>query len=138
MYRAVITDRGKAWLEEGGNAPTRHALASLVSPQLEAAHPRALFDAFCLRLTERLDTAQSTDECRLLWRTLRDDGLIAVGGSLHIDTGRAFALREPLVEGSLPHWGGKDDGEIPVPQYRAARWPGQPVGTPEPTRSVSG
>jgi hypothetical protein len=78
MYRAVITDRGKAWLEGGGNAPTRHVLATLVSPQLEAAHPRALFDAFCARLSERLGALQSSDECRILWRKLCGDGAIAL------------------------------------------------------------
>ncbi len=65
MYRAVITDLGETWLAEAGVTPTHLALAALVSPQLEAAHPRALFDAFCLRLGERFGAPQSTDACRI-------------------------------------------------------------------------
>jgi hypothetical protein len=111
VYRAVITDLGEAWLEEAGDIPMHLALAALVSPQLEAAHPRALFDAFCLRLDERLGAPRSTDTCRLLWRGLCNDGAIVVRGSLQTDAGCAFALKDPIGEGSRPRWGGKREGD---------------------------
>jgi hypothetical protein len=104
MFRAVITDRGAAWLGEAGVTPTHAALAVLVSPQLEAANPRALFDAFCARLTERRGVPQSTDECRNLWRAVRDNGLVVVRGSLQMDTGRTVAVAELLAEGARPRW----------------------------------
>jgi hypothetical protein len=78
MFNAVITDRGRVWLEEGDDSPTRRALATLVSPHLEAADPRALFDVFCVRLSERVVAPQSTDECRILWRKLCGDGAITL------------------------------------------------------------
>jgi hypothetical protein len=112
MYRAGITPHGEAWLGKGGCTPTHQALAALISPQLEAANPRALFDAFCARLTERLAAPPSIDECRGLWRTLRREGLIAVRGSLQIDGGRAFALTEPLAQGGRPRWDGTRDGAM--------------------------
>jgi hypothetical protein len=104
MFRAVITDRGDTWLGEAGVTPTHAALAVLVSPQLEAANPRALFDAFCVRLTDRRGAPQPLDECRNLWRALRDNGLVVVRGSLQMDTGRALAVAELLAEGSRPRW----------------------------------
>jgi hypothetical protein len=113
MFRAVITDRGDTWLGEAGVTPAHDALAALVSPQLEAANPRALFDAFCARLTERRGTPQSIDECRSLWRALCDHGVIAVRGSVQIDAGCAFALKEPMVEGIWPQWVGKQDDNVP-------------------------
>jgi hypothetical protein len=78
MYRAIITGLGAAWREEGSDSPTRRALAALVSPQLEAADPRALFDAFCARLSERFEAPQSTDACRILWRKLYCEGAITL------------------------------------------------------------
>ncbi len=42
MFKAVITERGKEWLEEERDSLTRAALALLVSPPLEAADPRAV------------------------------------------------------------------------------------------------
>jgi hypothetical protein len=123
MYRVVITLRGEAWLAEGSPTPTHQALAALVSPSLEAAQPRAIFDAFCLRLSERLDAPRPIDECRILWRALGDNGLIAVRGSLQLDAGRAFALNESLIEGSRPH---KDNK-----RYERMQAPGDPVPGPE-------
>jgi hypothetical protein len=123
MYHVVITLRGEAWLGEGSPTPTHQALAALVSPSLEATQPRAIFDAFCLRLSERLDAPQPIDECRNLWRALGANGLIAVRGSLHLDAGRAFALSESLVEGSRPHKDGK--------RYEKAQTPRDPVPGPE-------
>jgi hypothetical protein len=89
MYRVVITDRGDSWLAEAGGTPTHDALVELVAPQLEALNPRALFDAFCARLTDRRGTALPIDECRALWRALRDNGL---------------AVAELLAEDARPRW----------------------------------
>jgi hypothetical protein len=124
VYRAVITELGETWLEEAGVTPTRLALAALVSPQLEAPHPRALFDAFCQRLGERFDAPQSTDTCRILWRRLCSEGAIVVRGSLQTDAGCAFALKEPIVEGARPRWSVKRDGVAPAPANSEARTSG--------------
>jgi hypothetical protein len=76
MFKAVITDRGRAWLEEAGDSPTRRALATLVSSPLEATTPRALFDVFRARLSECIGAPQSTDACRALWRELCSESAI--------------------------------------------------------------
>jgi hypothetical protein len=123
VYRAVITELGETWLEEAGQTPTHLALAALVSPQLEAAHPRALFDAFCLRLGERFGAPQSTDACRILWRRLCSEGAILVRGSLQTDAGCAFALKEPILEGTRPRWSVKRDGVTAVSAKSEARTP---------------
>jgi hypothetical protein len=121
MYRAVITLRGEAWLAEGRPGPTHQALAILVSHPLEAIHSRALFDVFCARLGEALGASQSTDECRILWRALCHNDLIAVRGAMPMDTGRAFAIGEPLVEGARPRWINKRDEDPPMPQNLEVR-----------------
>jgi hypothetical protein len=134
MYHVVITLRGEAWLAEGSPTPVHQALAALVSPSLEAAQPRAIFDAFCLRLSEHLGAPQPIDDCRNVWRALGDNGLIAVRGSLQLDAGRAFALNESLVEGSRPHKDGKryEKGRAP---YNPALDPDvQPLVAPAPNR----
>jgi hypothetical protein len=104
MYRAAITALGEERLSEGGLTPLYLALAALASPQLEAAHPRALFDAFCARLGECRGAPQSTDDSRVLWRALCGEGLIAVRGSSQVDAARAFAVTAPALEGSPSRW----------------------------------
>ena len=126
MYRAVITDLGEARLAAGGVTSTHRALAALVSPQLEAADPRALFDAFCVRLSERFGASQKIDECRALWRAMCGDELIAVRGSSLTDAGLAFAFKEPMVEGARPRWGGRRRGDIPASRDASARISDQP------------
>jgi hypothetical protein len=78
MFKAVITDRGRAWLEEAGDSPTRRALAILVSSPLEATTPRALFDVFQARLSECIGAPQSPDVCRALWRELCSESAITL------------------------------------------------------------
>jgi hypothetical protein len=134
MYCVVITLRGEAWLAEGSPTPTHQALAALVSPPLEATQPRAIFDAFCLRLSERLDAPQPIDECRNLWRALGDNGLIAVRGSLQLDAGRAFALKESLIEGARPHKDGKRYEKVRAPHDPVSGPDGRPATTPVPNR----
>jgi hypothetical protein len=109
MFHAIITDRGRAWLEEGNVTPTRRALSTLVSPQLEAANPRALFDVFCARLNERLSPPQSIDECRVLWRALCGDGAIIVRQSFRTSATLASLVKEVSVEIFRPRWGATRD-----------------------------
>ncbi len=133
MYRAVITDLGEARLAELGVTPTHRALAALVSPRLEAADPRALFDAFCARLSERLGASQNIDECRALWREMRAAELIAVRGSSLTDAGLAFALKAPAAEGARLRWGGKRSGDIAPSRDASARVSGQPSASSAPS-----
>jgi hypothetical protein len=134
MYRVVITLRGETWLAEGSPTPAHQALATLVSPPLEATHPRAIFDAFCARLSERWDAPQPIDECRSLWRALGDNGLIAVRGSMQLDAGRAFALNESLIEGSRPHRDGKRYERPQVSHDPTLGPDAQPTAAPIPQR----
>ena len=126
MYRAVITDLGEAWLATTGVTPTHRALAALVSPQVEAADPRALFDAFCVRINERFGIPQDIDQCRVLWREMCGDELIAVRGSSLTDAGLAFAMKDPPAEGARPRWGGKRNGDMPASRNTEAPISGQP------------
>jgi hypothetical protein len=132
VYRAVITDLGEARLATDGVTPTHRALAALVSPQLEAADPRALFDVFCLRINERFGIPQNIDQCRVLWREMCGVELIAVRGSSLTDAGLAFAMKDPPVEGARPRWGGKRNGDMPAARDAAARISGQPSVSPAP------
>jgi hypothetical protein len=136
MYRAVITRLGEAQLAEGGATPLHQALAAFVSPQLEAAHPRALFDAYCARLRERTSDPQSTDEYRILWRALRGEGLIAVRGSSQGDAGRAFAGAAPVREGSPPRWG-STPGAVGSTGQRAVTSAADPLDPPLIPRRVT-
>ncbi len=145
MYCAFITELGETKLEEAAATAAHHALAALVSPPLEAPHPRALFDAFCGRLGERFGAPQSTDACRVLWRRLCGDGVIVVRGSLQTDAGRSFARIEPLARSTQPRPGGKRDGdERPAREYgtellsnRSASATPNPPGMPFIPRRVS-
>jgi hypothetical protein len=128
MYHTVITNRGKAWLEEEADSPARLALAAVASPRLEANDPEAVFAAFCTRLGERLGAAPSPGACRALWQELAQAGMIKVRRPLPPGTPTAFTVSDPPVETYRPGWGGKRAG--------AGAKPRDPAGRPRVQRSV--
>jgi len=137
MYRVAITPLGEERLAEGGTTPTHQALAALAAPQLEAANPRVLFDAYCARLREYLDTPLSTDECRSVWRALRDEGLIVVRGSSQVDAGQLFAGLASVMEGGPARWGSTPGAVSPAPGPRVATRAADPQDPPLIPRRVT-
>ncbi|MGH2412030.1 MAG: hypothetical protein ACRDGS_16940 [Chloroflexota bacterium] len=123
MYRAVITNRGKAWLEEPATTITRRALAVIADPYLEAETPRAMVAAFGARVRERLDIPLDDADVLALWQELGREAVIKVRRPLPMDAPAEFVLTDPPIEAFLDGrgWGGKREGSGQKPRDPAGR-----------------
>lgn len=123
MYHAIITNRGKAWLEEPATTMIRRALAAIAEPCLEAETPRAMVDAFGARLRERLDTFLDDADVLALWQELGHEAVIKVRRPLPADTSAEFVLTDPPIEAFRDGrgWGGKREGSGQKPRDPAGR-----------------
>ncbi|HVA88205.1 MAG TPA: hypothetical protein VNL71_00040 [Chloroflexota bacterium] len=123
MYRAVITNRGKAWLEEPTTTITRRALAIIAESCLEAETPRAMVGVFGARIRERLDISLDDAAVLALWQELGHEAVIKVRQPLPADTSAEFVLTDPPVEAFRDGrgWGGKREGSGQKPRDPAGR-----------------
>ena len=97
MYHAVITNEGRAWLEEPDATPLRRALRAVAEPLLEAEDPEAVFGAFQARIGERLGESLGEAALRDVWQQLGRAAVIKVRRLSGTGARPTYVLTDPPV-----------------------------------------
>jgi hypothetical protein len=108
MFRAAITNKGRAWLEQPATTPLLLALHAIAEAPLTGEDPAAVERAFHIRVAPRLEQ----EDISSLWRELGREALIKVRRPAPEGATPEYVLVDPPVEHfrAQQGWGGKRHG----------------------------